>query len=211
MGPEPQPFQSALNPSHHAASIKPDERKPDEGLLFPPLQYADYLKNTEKLWEFSRERVAAGSLEAMLPRDGRTQRLRKPVDEVFLDEMTGCREELARNVYKNNHELAAKQLNEVVQRLLDRIIFVRIAEDRHIVEKRQLADAVDEWHARGGNFGIVWCRNVDPVLALQPLINFAGMYEFLRQLSLRHTRLSVRVRTVSRHIGPAPEFLPATV
>ena len=34
----------------------------------------------------------------MLPRDRRTQRLRIPVDEAFLDEMTGWREDLARNV-----------------------------------------------------------------------------------------------------------------
>ncbi len=133
------------------ASIKPDERKPDEGLLLK-LKYADYAKNLEKLWEFSRERVAAGSLETMLPRDRRTQRLRIPVDKTFLEEMTGWREDLARNVYKNNPALTAKQLNEIVQRLLDRIVFIRIAEDRHIIEKRQLEDAVDEWKARGGKF-----------------------------------------------------------
>jgi type I restriction-modification system DNA methylase subunit len=135
------------------ASITPDERKPDEGLL-AKLHYAEYLASAEKLWEFSRERVAAGSLDAMLPRDRRTQRLRIPVDQAFLDEMTGWRAALARNVYKNNRGLSAKQLNEVVQRLLDRIIFIRIAEDRRIVEKRQLADAVDEWKARGGKISL---------------------------------------------------------
>jgi len=133
------------------ASIKPDERKPDEGLLLT-LKYTDYVAKAEKLCEFSKERVAAGSLDAMLPRDRRTQRLRIPVDEAFLDEMTGWREDLARNVFKNNPDLTAKQLNEVVQRLLDRIVFIRIAEDRHIIEKRQLADAVEEWQARGGKF-----------------------------------------------------------
>lgn len=130
------------------ASIKPNERKPDEGLLLP-LKYTEYLSKIEKLWEFSKERVAAGSLEAMLPRDRRTQRLRIPVDETFLDEMTGWREELARNVHKNNPDLTSKQLNEVVQRLLDRIVFIRIAEDRRIVEKDQLRAAVEEWEARG--------------------------------------------------------------
>jgi hypothetical protein len=133
------------------ASIKPDERKPDEGLLLT-LKYTDYLKNVEKLWEFSKDRVAAGSLDAMLPRDRRTQRLRIPVDEAFLDEMTGWREDLARNVFKNNPDLTAKQLNEVVQRLLDRIVFIRIAEDRRIIEKNQLREAVEEWEARGGKF-----------------------------------------------------------
>jgi type I restriction-modification system DNA methylase subunit len=141
------------------ASIKPDERKPDEGLLFPPLKYADYLKHTEKLWEFSRERVAAGSLDAMLPRDRRTERLRIPVDEAFLDEMTGWREELARDIYKNNQGMTARQLNEVVQRLLDRIVFIRIAEDRRIIERFQLRDAAEQWRARGGKFDIFdWLR-----------------------------------------------------
>jgi len=140
------------------ASIRPDERNPDEGLLIT-LGYTDYLKSAEKLWEFSKERVAAGSLDAMLPRDRRTQRLRIPVDEAFLDEMTGWREDLARNVFKNNPELTAKQLNEVVQRLLDRIVFIRIAEDRRIIEKNQLREAAEEWQARGGKFHIFdWLR-----------------------------------------------------
>lgn len=54
------------------ASIQPDARRPDEGLLLK-LRYSEYLKQADKLWEFSRERVAAGSLDAMLPRDRRTQ------------------------------------------------------------------------------------------------------------------------------------------
>jgi type I restriction-modification system DNA methylase subunit len=141
------------------ASIKPDEHKPDEGLLFLPLKYGDYLTDAAKLWEFSRERAAAGSLDAMLPTDRRTQRLRIPVDEAFLDEMTGWRVELARDIYKNNHALTARQLNEVVQRLLDRIVFIRIAEDRRIIERFQLRDAAEQWRARGGKFDIFdWLR-----------------------------------------------------
>lgn len=135
------------------ASIRPDERKPDEGLILK-LKYTEYLANSKTLWEFSRERVATGSLEAMLPRDRRTQRLRIPVDTAFLDEMTEWREELAKNIYRNNPDLTAKQLNEVVQRLLDRIVFTRIAEDRRVIEKNQLRDAVEEWKARGGKFHI---------------------------------------------------------
>jgi type I restriction-modification system DNA methylase subunit len=135
------------------ASIKPDERNPDEGLLVK-LTFREYLENADKLWEFSKERVAAGSLDAMLPRGRRVERLRIPVDQAFLGEMTQWRADLAKDIYKNNPHLTARQLNEVVQRLLDRIVFIRIAEDRRIIEKRQLADAVDEWKARGGKFDI---------------------------------------------------------
>jgi len=135
------------------ASSLPDERRPDEGLLLK-LKCTDYLANPEKLWEFSKERVTAGSLDALLPRIRRAPHLRKQVDEVFLDEMTGWREDLAKDIHKRNPGLTAKQLNEVVQRLLDRIVFIRIAEDRHVIEKRQLADAVENWETHGGKFPI---------------------------------------------------------
>ena len=135
------------------ASRQPDERNPEEGLLLD-LKYGDYLSSLEKLWEFSKERVAAGSLDALLPKARRAPHLRKQVDDVFLDEMTGWREELAKDIHKRNPALTAKQLNEVVQRLLDRIVFIRIAEDRHVIEKRQLAEVVEEWETHGGKFPI---------------------------------------------------------
>jgi hypothetical protein len=135
------------------ASRQPDERNPDDGLLLR-LGCPEYLENAEKLWDFSRERVAAGSLDALLPRIRRAPHLRKQVDEVFLDEMAGWREDLAKDIHKQNPALTAKQLNEVVQRLLDRIVFIRIAEDRHVIEKRQLAEVVEEWETHGGKFPI---------------------------------------------------------
>jgi type I restriction-modification system DNA methylase subunit len=135
------------------ASAQPDPKRPDEGLLLS-LRYSDYQTNAEKLWEFSRERVAAGSLEALLPRIRRAPRLRKQVDDVFLDEMTGWREELAKNIHKNNPELTARQLNEVVQRLLDRIVFIRIAEDRKVLEYGQLRRVLEDWEIHGGKFHI---------------------------------------------------------
>ncbi len=135
------------------ASAQPDPKRPDDGLLLS-LRYSDYLANAEKLWEFSRERVASGSLEALLPKIRRAPRLRKQVDDVFLDEMTGWREDLAKNIHKNNPELTARQLNEVVQRLLDRIVFIRIAEDRRVLEYALLQRVVEDWEIHGGKFHI---------------------------------------------------------
>jgi len=145
----------------HDASIQPAACKPDEGLLLK-LRHTDYISNLKKLWEFSEERVLAGSLETMLPRGRRTQRFRIQVDAPFLEEMKGWREEVAKNVIKNNPDLAARQLNEIVQRLLDRIVFIRIAEDRPVMEKNQLRDAVEEWKAHGGKFHIFesLCRSI---------------------------------------------------
>lgn len=58
----------------------------------------------------------------------RSQRLTIPVDERFLDDISKWRIELAKNILHRNPGITADQLREVVQRLLDRIIFVRIAE-----------------------------------------------------------------------------------
>ena len=68
--------------------------------------------------------------------------------------MTGWREELAKNIHKNNPELTARQLNEVVQRLLDRIVFIRIAEDRKVLEYGQLRRVLEDWEIHGGKFHI---------------------------------------------------------
>ncbi len=79
------------------ASLEPDERRPLDGEAFH-LQYTEYLNKLDLLWEFSRERVAAGSLDQFLRRDRQSIRYRIPVDKRFLDELTEWRRELAASI-----------------------------------------------------------------------------------------------------------------
>ncbi len=130
------------------ASLKPNFKYPQEGLLYN-FKYTAYLANIEKLWELSKERVTAGSLEALLPRDPKSKRLRIPPDKSFLEDLTGWRTELAKDINKRNHELDVHVLNDVVQKLLDRIIFIRIAEDRKIRPERELWEIVAQWREEG--------------------------------------------------------------
>ena len=130
------------------ASLKPNPKYPQEGLLYN-FKYTDYLNNIEKLWELSRERVTQGSLEALLPRDPKSKRLRIPPDKSFLEDLTGWRTELAKDINKRNHKLDIHVLNDVVQKLLDRIIFIRIAEDRKIRPERELWEIVAQWREEG--------------------------------------------------------------
>jgi len=131
------------------ASLEPDERNPLNGEAFH-LQHTEYLGKVDLLWELSRERVGAGSLDQFLKRDRKSIRYRIPVDKKFLDELTEWRQELASSIHRANPELDSRGLNDVVQRLLDRIIFIRIAEDRRVIETRQLQDIVELWEQRGG-------------------------------------------------------------
>ena len=130
------------------ASLKPNPKFPDEGLILD-LKYADYLNNIDKLYELSKERVEQGSLDALLPKDTKSKRLRIPPDKSFLEDLTGWRTELAKDIHKRNSEFDVKLLNDVVQKLLDRIIFIRIAEDRRIRPDKELLEIVALWKEEG--------------------------------------------------------------
>jgi len=142
------------------ATIKPDSKHPDQGLIFE-LTYDQYLDNLDKLILLSKEEVEKGSLDKLILKDSLSKRLRKPVDEVFLEDISKWREELAKDIYKQNIKeledradekkvkIQVKILNEAVQKILDRLIFIRIAEDRKIIEPKSLLDEVEWWKAGG--------------------------------------------------------------
>jgi len=54
------------------------------------------------------------------------------VDSAFLQEIESWRDLLARNIALRNPDLGPRDTNFAVQRLIDRIIFLRICEDRGI-------------------------------------------------------------------------------
>jgi type I restriction-modification system DNA methylase subunit len=126
-------------------SLKPDLKQPKVGQLFE-LKCAEFATSDfEKLWLFSHEQVLAGSLDNLSLKDPASKRLRIPVDAAFLEQMTGWRETLAKDIYKNNPGLSVRSLNDAVQHLLDRLVFIRILEDRKIIESKTLKEAVDNW------------------------------------------------------------------
>lgn len=60
------------------------------------------------------------------------------VDDAFLTEIEEWRSDLARNLAARNSELSQRELNEAVQKTIDRIVFLRICEDRGIEAYGQL-------------------------------------------------------------------------
>ena len=80
---------------------------------------------------FSREAVLKGSFDKFA--DGiKGKRGTASVDDVFLEEIERWRDLLARNVALRNPDLSQRELNFTVQCTIDRIIFLRICEDRGI-------------------------------------------------------------------------------
>ncbi len=103
-----------------------------------------YLKCTEyeERWE---EIAGVFSLDAVLKGDfdrfaesKRRKRGTTEVDTEFLKEIEAWRDALARNIALRNPALSVRELNFCVQKTIDRIIFLRMCEDRGIEPSFQL-------------------------------------------------------------------------
>jgi type I restriction-modification system DNA methylase subunit len=116
---------------------KPVFENPLQGLIKGfDLEYHEYLDKWDALWDaFSKEAVAEGSIERLIGKVGRNV---KTLDDEFLADISSWRETLARNVALRNKDLSMDQINEAVQRILDRLIFIRNLEDRGIESEEGL-------------------------------------------------------------------------
>lgn len=93
------------------------------------LRFDEYPDRWRELWDiFSRQAVWEGAFDKYAA--SRRKRGTSEVDSEFLKEIEGWREALARNIALRNLFLSPDDLNSVVQRTIDRVIFLRMAEDR---------------------------------------------------------------------------------
>ncbi len=95
-------------------------------------QYTDYADAWDEIASiFSRDAVLKGSFDKYAE-STRRKKGTAEVDAAFLKEIETWRDVLARNIALRNPDLAQRELNFAVQRTIDRIIFLRICEDRGI-------------------------------------------------------------------------------
>ncbi len=107
----------------------------DDGAGVARLRIYKYTEYVEK-WDeiaalFSKDAVLKGAFDKFAD-DKKTKRGTTQVDAAFLIEIEGWRKSLATNLATKNKTLSTRQLNFVVQKTIDRIIFLRICEDRGI-------------------------------------------------------------------------------
>ncbi len=108
----------------------------------------NYLNEFEFLWNtFSKESVLQGSFDKYLLSDT-NKKGTTTVDREFLTSLDDWRTQLAVNISRNNPQLDEDELNFVVQQTIDRIIFLRIAEDRGIEQYGMLKESI----TRGDNY-----------------------------------------------------------
>jgi hypothetical protein len=100
-------------------------------------RYDEYPDRWRELWDvFSREAVWSGAFDEYAA--SKRKRGTSEVDAEFLKEMEGWRLALAGNIALRNKGLSLDDLNAAVQLTIDRVVFLRMAEDRGLEPYDQL-------------------------------------------------------------------------
>lgn len=100
--------------------------------------YKDYLKNFDFIYDtFSKEGILRGSFDRYIE-STKNKKGTSEVDKEFLKLIDKWREKLAKNIALRNKSLTLYELNFAIQKIIDRIIFLRITEDRQIEDYGKL-------------------------------------------------------------------------
>ncbi|MGC2832270.1 MAG: Eco57I restriction-modification methylase domain-containing protein, partial [Candidatus Acidiferrum sp.] len=114
--------------------------RPSEKASHARIQYfhfEEYPDRWQELWHvFSREAVWSGAFDQYAA--SKRKRGTSEVDEEFLKEMEGWRLALAGNIALRNKNISLDDLNAAVQLTIDRVVFLRMAEDRGLEPYEQL-------------------------------------------------------------------------
>jgi type I restriction-modification system DNA methylase subunit len=119
---------------------KPDKKDKASMGRISLYSFKDYVEKWDEIAAvFSRDAVLKGSFdqyaEGLKGRKGTTE-----VDDAFLAEIERWRDLLAKNIALRNSSLNVRELNYAVQMIIDRIIFLRICEDRGVERDEQLKE-----------------------------------------------------------------------
>lgn len=102
---------------------------------FFELTVDSYLTDFERLWWLSKDETIKRRLDAEAEKVGKKVK-RQPVSQYLFDDLKTWRGNLFKNYKGFNLGYSAAQIDEAVLRLLNRLIFIRTAEDREVEDNR---------------------------------------------------------------------------
>ena len=127
----------------------PDIKKPQKGLI-KEIHYLDFEKNADFLWDFSKKSVEQGSLETLLKTNETSRDNRIAVDKDFLKFLMAWKVTLANQIKNRNKRLNVSEIEHCVELLLNRVVFLRVAEDREILTRPTLISMAAYWEETKG-------------------------------------------------------------
>ncbi len=110
------------------------------------LPAGDLLGNFDRLWWLSKESVQGKTLEQEAETLGLLPH-RTPVEKRLYGQLRDWRERLFNSIARYEHHLSPPEIDEVIQRLFNRLIFMRTCEDRGL-ETQELLSALHRYRDR---------------------------------------------------------------
>lgn len=117
------------------------------GQRFLNLTHKDYLTDFNKLWLLSRDSLQSGLLNKEAAQYGALPPT-ITIEKRLFSQLLKWREELSTQIHHYNPGLDSGQVDGVIQRFFNRLIFIRTCEDREI-EERVLLSTVHQWKSSG--------------------------------------------------------------
>ncbi len=101
--------------------------------IFFSIKCYQFLDRFDQLFLLSRQSLEEGLIDREAEKWGKKTK-KVPVDKQLLNDLTNFRELLTKNILKNNSskDLSSDELDESIQRILDRLIFIRTLEDKQL-------------------------------------------------------------------------------
>jgi len=110
------------------------------------LSYTEYLDKLDDLWLLSKESIVNGELDKHARTKGHIVN-KVPINEILLTKLLVWRNQLIKKITSDNEGLSKEEVAECVQRLLNRLIFIRTCEDRKIDKHKLLLNLTKDWGA----------------------------------------------------------------
>jgi type I restriction-modification system DNA methylase subunit len=116
-----------------------DPKKPESGLIFT-IPIEDFEAHFDQLWTLSKESVRRNALDD-LPK----KRARETIHVEAPADLFECRGRLASDIHRQDSALGTALVQQAAQRILDRLIVMRVAEDRGVLRAETLSTLHTAW------------------------------------------------------------------
>ena len=114
---------------------------------FLTLGYQDYISDFDKLWLLSHESLTGSLLDKEAVKYGQIPP-HIPIEARLFKQLREWRGQLYNSLYLNDDWVKPEQRDEIIEKLFNRLIFIRTAEDRKL-EEHKLRAAVHQWQNGG--------------------------------------------------------------
>lgn len=119
-------------------SVKVDKDDTFQKALIKKYHYTEYESKFEEIKRFlGKDAVYSGAFEIEW-KEIETKINQYSIDNLFLNQINEWRKALGAEIYKHEPKIDEQQLNDIVQSYLNRVLFLRVCEDRNLEDYQTL-------------------------------------------------------------------------